>query len=215
MSYVFSTLIVSFSRHLVLICLHTSICLLFLPYTVDAEVTNNVCILFGELTGRQGCAGYFESAWYQVDKVISGTVTGSTIEVLYYPRSVTMTNMPRNAILLVTPHDKSATRFYAIGYDKEHGILADTPETRAIVMTNLHACLETPISMQIQLEKAVAVAHDALLARRWIEVDEATHLRSSATRYPFGWELILVANHGHYMVTVGDDGIVKYIGGGL
>lgn len=215
MSYVFSTFIVSFSRHLVLICLQVSICLLFLPCVAGAEGTDNVCILFGELTEKQGSTGFLEGAWYRVDKVISGIVTGSPIEVLYYPRSVVTTNMPRSAVLLVSPDNKSTTTFYAIGYDKEHGILPDTPETRAIVMTNLHACLETPVDEQIQLEKAVAVAQDALLERRCIDSDEATDLLTPVTRYPFGWKLILMANHGNYMVTVGDDGIVKDIGGGM
>lgn len=161
---------------------------------------------------------------YDVTKVFCGDYSNKTVVVAYYSNSEVASGLTSNALLILErpffPYapSKSMGEYWAIGGDAYRGIIAfESIKTTNVANFVFDQQLSNPMSKWISKEHAIEIAS---------AVSTSTKNKASSNpivevikRYAFGW-LIQFGDstqfvNGHWIVVVGDDGVVKDSIGGL
>ena len=157
-------------------------------------------------------------ARYKVSEIQRGRLNTNVVEVVFWRKTQT-SELPRDALLLLS-RPLAPAIWHAVGGDATHGILPDTPDSRARVASLADdRLLDAPKTEWLPRPKAERIIADYLRAQGVDVARMRLHLR----RGEFGWRASVdfpdaqgqVAVGGESYLGVRDSGDVLYWSKGL
>ena len=199
----------------------------------------NVHIASGILERDPSKNGHGDAV-YRLTKIHRGHFpTNDFVHVSFHPGSVPAAGLPDKALLIlqhkfyedghiqipgkIQSNVQLLQRYYdALGGDAYRGILPDTPGNEAMIAArSLESLSQNSWWQRIPRRRALKIAEQAIKAREGAHVGE--RLEISAMRESYGWWIsaYYVLPNGHSItggdinITIGDDGLIKKVFGGL